>query len=64
MHHDIFCGPQEQATKKYEDDGSSLPRKGPLMVHVTEMLNQANGPNVVEGGWVGGDVWFGYSLPL
>jgi hypothetical protein len=32
------------------------------MAHVAETLHQCESGNVVEGGWVGGNVWFG-SIP-
>ena len=30
-----------------------------IQYHVAEVLRQAENSNAVEGGWVGGDAWFG-----
>ena len=59
---DIVEGADAQRVKKYNGDVSSLPRKEPIMGHVAETLRLCNSANVAEGGWVGGDAWFG-SIP-
>ena len=59
VHHDIVRGAEEQDTKKYVGEESSMPRKEPINVHVAEVLRQAEGAEVLEGGWVCGDAWFG-----
>ena len=59
---DVVEDSASQQEKKYTGDISSLPRKEPIMAHVAETLRQCESANVAEGGWVGGDAWFG-SLP-
>ena len=51
--------PEFQYTKKYQDETSSMPDKSPIKTHTAEVLRQVEGEGVVEGGWVGGDAWFG-----
>ena len=36
-----------------------LTRGEMVSYHTAEVLRQAEGANVVRGGWVGGDAWFG-----
>jgi hypothetical protein len=48
-----------QREKKYDGEESSLPMCEPIMAHLAETLRQCESGNVVEGGWVGGDAWFG-----
>ena len=38
---------------------SHLPKGEDISYHTAEVLRQAENANVVEGGWVGGDAWFG-----
>ncbi len=59
---DVVEGADSQRMKKYIGDMSSLPKKEPIMQHVAETLRQCESSGVVEGGWVGGDAWFG-SIP-
>ncbi len=59
---DIVQGADAQREKRYIGDESSLLNREPIMVHVAETLRQCESANVVEGGWVGGDAWFG-SIP-
>ena len=59
---DVVQGSVEQRDKKYDGDVSSLPRKEPIMAHVAETLRLCESSNLVSGGWVGGDAWFG-SIP-
>ncbi len=59
---DVVEGSMSQREKKYDSEESSLPMQEPIMAHVAEMLSQCESGNVVKGGWVGGDAWFG-SLP-
>jgi hypothetical protein len=56
---DVVEGSASQREKKYDGEESSLPMREPIMAHVAEMLHQCESWNVVEGGWVGGDAWFG-----
>ncbi len=55
MHHDIVQGLQEQTTKMYVNEESSHSRIYLIMVNVAEVLCEADGANIVKGGWVGGD---------
>ena len=59
---DVVQGSAEQRYKKYDGDASSLPQNEPIMAHVAETLRICESSNLVEGGWVGGDAWFG-SIP-
>jgi len=59
VHHDIVKGTVQQSNKKYNRDLSHLPKNEPIQAHVAEVLRQAEGANVVKGGWIGGDAWFG-----
>lgn len=58
-YHDVVSGAQQQGLKKYCDMKSHLPRGENIQMHVAEVLRQAEGANVKEGGWIGGDAWFG-----
>jgi hypothetical protein len=59
---DVVEGSAAQKDKKYVGDMSSLPMKEPIMAHVAETLRQCESSNLADGGWVGGDAWFG-SIP-
>jgi len=59
---DVVQGSDEQREKKYTSDVSSMPQKEPIMAHVAECLRQCESAAVAQGGWVGGDAWFG-SVP-
>lgn len=59
---DVVQGSDEQKLKKYYGDESSLPKKEPIMAHVAETLRQCESAKLADGGWVGGDAWFG-SIP-
>ena len=59
---DVVQGSSEQRDKKYDGEVSSLPLHEPVMAHVAETLRQCESANLVKGGWVGGDAWFG-SIP-
>jgi hypothetical protein len=64
---DVAQNTEEQNRKEYfyaDPDNqvprlSSLPTRGETQVHVAEVMRQVKGANVVRGGWVGGDAWFG-----
>ena len=36
-----------------------MPVKKAMPIHVSEVIQQIEGAGVPEGGWVGGDAWFG-----
>ena len=56
---DVVQLPEIQAMKKYYNEQSHLPGKEPIKATVSEVLRQVKGSGVEEGGWVGGDAWFG-----
>jgi Transposase IS4 len=64
---DIVQNPEEQQRKEYfyaDVDNqiprlSHLPLRKPIAAHVAEVMRQVKGANVAQGGWVGGDAWFG-----
>jgi Transposase IS4 len=64
---DIVQAPEQQAKKDffYDDIDNEIPRRTslpgspPTQAHVAEVLRQCKGANVLKGGWVGGDAWFG-----
>lgn len=58
--HDIVAGSIQQGSKKYCDMKSYyLPRGKPIQSHVAEILRQAEGANIQQGKWIGGNAWFG-----
>jgi hypothetical protein len=61
VHHDLADSSNEQWKKKYSlpPKISHLPRKEEISYHCAEVLHQCDESKVVEGGWVGGDAWFG-----
>lgn len=61
VHHDIAQTTSEQWQKKYLNPpvASCLPKVESISYHTAEVLRQAEDSNVEEGGWVGGDAWFG-----
>jgi hypothetical protein len=56
---DVVAAPDCQMRKKFYDEDSSLPGTPPVPQHTAEVLRQVEGAKVIEGGWVGGDAWFG-----
>jgi Transposase IS4 len=64
---DVVQTSEEQSRKDYyfEDIDNqvprrtSLPQREPTQAHVAEVLRQVRGANLMRGGWVGGDAWFG-----
>jgi uncharacterized Fe-S cluster protein YjdI len=56
VHHDIVKGTVQQGMKKYTGEELHLPRKEKILSHVGEVLRQAEGANVVRGGWIGVDI--------
>jgi hypothetical protein len=56
---DVVQMPEKQSLKSFFGDESHMPNKTPIPAHTAEVLRQVEGADVVEGGWVGGDSWFG-----
>ena len=57
---DVVQLPEQQHRKKYHGEQSALPGKEQLIgASTAEVLRQVEGAEVVRGGWVGGDDWFG-----
>jgi hypothetical protein len=59
---DIVQDLQSQRSKKYLDDDDTqahMPKGEPILSHVAECLRQVEGSGLEEGGWMGGDAWFG-----
>ena len=54
-----LCKSRRNNGKKYHEEETHLPTKKSMPVHVSEVLRQVEGANLPEGGWVGGDAWFG-----
>ena len=61
VHHDLVDSSNEQRKKKYSLllEISHLPKKEEISYHCAEVLRQCEESKVIEGGWVGGDAWFG-----
>jgi hypothetical protein len=59
----VFQGVVQDATimkqNEYFGDNPSMPTEMEIPAHASAVLHQIEGVNVVEGGWVGGDAWFG-----
>jgi hypothetical protein len=56
---DVVQFSEIQKQKEYHGEKSHLPNGVEINAHCAETLRQSEGVNVVEGGWVGGDAWFG-----
>jgi hypothetical protein len=50
-----------EVMKQFEFYGeqSSLPNGAEILAHTSEVLRQVKGADIVSGGWVGGNAWFG-----
>ena len=67
IYQEPVMGPERQRMKDFfyshpesmTVNKTSLPREEPMSAHTAEVLRQVNGAKVKEGGWVGGDAWFG-----
>ena len=59
LHQDVVPLKEQQTRKDYFDPGSHMPDHSKIVAHTAEVLRQVEGANVVPGGWVGGDSWFG-----
>jgi hypothetical protein len=44
---------------EYFGEKSSMPNDMKIPAHAAEVLRQIKGAHIVDGGWVGGDSWFG-----
>ena len=51
--------PEKQRTETYHGDPSNLPGNQTISVHATEVLRPISCVGLEEGGWVGGNTWFG-----
>ncbi|KAL7525905.1 hypothetical protein ACHAXR_002386, partial [Thalassiosira sp. AJA248-18] len=63
-YHDIVQDLNNQRRKKYlvgdeDETRSHMPKGEDILQHVAECLRQCEGAGLEEGGWVGGDAWFG-----
>jgi hypothetical protein len=56
---DVVQNPEKQALKAYFGEISTLPDGSEITAHTAEVLHLVEGANIPEGGWVGGDSWFG-----
>ena len=56
---DVVQNPEQQSLKTYYGDVSALPHNSTIPAHTAEVLCLVGGANIPEGGWVGGDSWFG-----
>ncbi len=59
---DVVQAPEIQRKKKNFNESSHLPGNPPITVHEAEVVCQVEGAEIPEGGWVGGDAWFGSVL--
>ena len=56
---DVVQLPEVQSRKKYFGEMSHLPGAYEIKATTAEVLRQVEGSGIKEGGWVGGDAWFG-----
>lgn len=56
---DVVQMVEQQQRKEFFNADTHLPDNSKITAHTAEVLRQVQGANVVEGGWVGGDSWFG-----
>ncbi len=59
MHQDVVQSSEVQSRKDFFNEQSHLPGNVYINVHASEVLRQVKGAGIPEGGWVGGDAWFG-----
>jgi hypothetical protein len=57
--HDVVQDAKVMKQNEYFGEKYSMPNGMEIPAHAAEVLRQIKGANVVEGGWVGGDAWFG-----
>jgi hypothetical protein len=56
---DAVQAPEVQSRKEFYNEASHLPGNPPITAHAAEVLRQVKGAKIPEGGWVGGNSWFG-----
>jgi hypothetical protein len=56
---DVVQNPELQARKPYSGLPSSMPDSSDIQAHTAEVLRLVTNAQIPEGGWVGGDSWFG-----
>ena len=56
---DVVQNSEQQSRKDYSFVRSNLPDKSPILAHTAEVLRLVEGADIPQGGWVGGDSWFG-----
>ena len=59
IHQDVVQPPEVEAQKEFYGSISRLPTKEDIGATTATVLRQVKGAGVPEGGWVGGDAWFG-----
>jgi hypothetical protein len=61
---DVVQNPELQSPKDFHRKKMSLPDNPPITAHTAKVLQQVNGADIPEGGWVGGDAWFGSMMSV
>jgi hypothetical protein len=61
---DVVQNPELQSQKDFHGEKLSLPGQPPITAHTAEVLRQVDGADIPEGGWVGGDAWFGSMMSV
>jgi hypothetical protein len=61
---DVVQNPELQSRKAFHGEKSSLPGQPPITACTAEVLQQVDGADIPEGGWVGGDAWFGSMMSV
>jgi hypothetical protein len=56
---DVVQDDEVMKQNEYVGEKSSMPNGMEIPAHAAEVLRQIKGANIVEGGGVGGDAWFG-----
>jgi hypothetical protein len=56
---DVVQNSEQQSRKDYSFVRSNLPDKSIILAHIAEVLRLVEGADIPQGGWVGGDSWFG-----
>jgi hypothetical protein len=59
IYQDVVQLPEVQHRKDFYELPSSLPGNQEIKSHTAEVLRQVEGSGLKQGGWVGGDAWFG-----